>query len=81
MTEAFIPLGAYLLFAGIFISAKSISRNAEVRREFYKTAESQLALPKSVGVSQMEKDLEGQVKSIEKRVNLFESKTEPEMEE
>jgi hypothetical protein len=58
VTEAFMPLGAYLLFAGIFISAKSISRNAEVRREFYKTAESQLALLRSVGVSQMEKDLE-----------------------
>lgn len=81
VTKAFLPLGAYLLFAGIFISAISISRNAQVRREFYKKAESQLALLRAVGVSQMERDLESQVKSIEKRVNLFETKVEPEMKE
>lgn len=81
VTEAFVPLGAYLLFAGIFISVKSISRNAEVRREFYKTAESRLELLRTVGVSQMEKDLESQVKSIEKRINLFETKVESDMEE
>ena len=34
ITEAFLPLGAYLLFVGIFISAKNISRDAELRRDF-----------------------------------------------
>jgi len=81
ITKAFLPLGAYLLFAGIFISAINISRNAQVRKEFYKKAESQLALLRAVGVSQMEREFESQVKSIEKHVSLFESKVEPQMEE
>jgi hypothetical protein len=67
ITQAFIPLGAYLLFVGIFTSAKNISRDSELRKEFYKSASSQLALLKAIGVSQMEKELEKQVKSIEKR--------------
>ncbi len=44
ITQAFIPLGAYLLFVGIFTSAKNISRDSELRKEFYKSASSQLAL-------------------------------------
>jgi hypothetical protein len=68
ITQAFIPLGAYLLFVGIFTSAKNISRDSELRKEFYKNASSQLALLKAIGVSQMEKELEKQVKSIEKRL-------------
>ena len=35
ITEAFLPLGAYLVFVGIFASAGQISRNAELRKEFY----------------------------------------------
>lgn len=81
VTEAFIPLGAYLLLVGIFTSAKNVSRDAAVRKEIYKKAESQLTLLMSIGVSQMEKELEGQVKSVEKRVNLFETKVEPDMKE
>jgi uncharacterized membrane protein (Fun14 family) len=67
-SQAFIPLGAYLLFVGIFTSAKNISRDSDLRKEFYKSAASQLSLLKAIGVSQMEKELEKQVKSIEKRL-------------
>jgi len=81
VTEAFIPLGAYLLFVGIFISAKNISRDAEVRKEFYKNAESQLTLLKTIGVSQMERELESQVKSVEKRSKLLERTDVPDLEE
>jgi hypothetical protein len=79
ITQAFIPLGAYLLFVGIFTSAKNISRDSELRKEFYKSAASQLVLLKAIGVSQMEKELENQVKSIEKR--LLERTGEPHLEE
>src|SRR5262249_14620981 len=61
VTEAFLPVGAYLLLVGIFVSAKQISRDAEVRQEFYNSASSQLTLLKTIGVSQMEKELESQV--------------------
>jgi hypothetical protein len=57
ITEAFLPLGAYLVFVGIFVSAGQISRNAELRKEF-KSVSSQLALLKAIRVSQMEKELE-----------------------
>jgi hypothetical protein len=79
ITQAFIPLGAYLLFVGIFTSAKNISRDSDLRKEFYKSAASQLTLLKAIGVSQMEKELEKQVKSIEKR--LLERTDESHLEE
>jgi hypothetical protein len=69
ITQAFIPLGAYLLFVGIFTSAKNISRDSELRKQFYKSASSQLALLKAIGVSQMEKELEKNVRDIEKRLS------------
>jgi hypothetical protein len=74
ITEAFIPLGSYLLFVGIFTSAKYISRDSELRKEFYKSAASQLALLRTIGVSQMEKEIEKKIRFLEKRSGL--SKTE-----
>jgi hypothetical protein len=72
ITEAFIPIGSYLLFVGIFTSAKHISRDAELRKEFYKSAASQLTLLKAIGVSQMEKELEEETKLLEKHFKLSE---------
>jgi hypothetical protein len=79
ITEAFIPLGTYLLFVGIFTSAKHISRDSEVRKELYKNAASQLTLLKAIGVSQLEKELEAQAESIEKRFKPFERTDEPDL--
>jgi hypothetical protein len=81
VTESFIPIGTYLLFVGIFISARNISRDAEVRREFYESATSQLTLLKTIGVSQMEKELEGKVKFIEKRFKPLERTDEPDLKD
>jgi hypothetical protein len=65
VTEAYIPIGAYLLFVGIFTSAVQISRNSELRKVFYRNVSAQLDLFKSIGVSQMEKELEERVKLIQ----------------
>jgi hypothetical protein len=84
ITQAFIPLGAYLLFVGIFNSAKVISRDSAVRKEFYKNASSQLSLLKTIGVSQMEKELEDEVKSVEKKLSKISPETTmdiPQLEE
>jgi hypothetical protein len=81
ITQAFIPLGAYLLFVGIFTSAKNISRDSELRKEFYKSAASQLTLLKAIGVSQMEKELENQVKFVQKRSGVSEKEHELHLEE
>jgi hypothetical protein len=80
-TEAFIPLGSYLLLLGIFISAKNISRDSELRRDFYKSAASQLTLLKAIGVSQMEKELEKQVKYIHDLSKVSEKEEEAHLEE
>jgi hypothetical protein len=81
ITEAFIPLGAYLLFVGIFASAKHISGDAKLRKEFYKSASSQLGLLKTIGVSQMEKEFEEKVRFIQKHHGLSEKTYEPHLEE
>jgi hypothetical protein len=81
VTEAFIPIGTYLLFVGIFSSARHISRDAQVRKEFYKSAASQLTLLKTIGVSQMEKELETQAESMEKRFKPLEVRDEPPLED
>jgi hypothetical protein len=81
ITEAFLPLGSYLLLVGIFTSAKHISRDATLRKEFYKSAASQLTLLKAIGVSQMEKELESQIKFVEKRAKLLERTDEPDLKD
>lgn len=66
ITNASIPLGAYLLLVGIFTSAIHISRDAVVRRELYRSAVNQLDLLRSIGTSEMGKEFEGRVKLLEK---------------
>ena len=64
VTEAFMPLGSYMLFIGILTSATSVSRDTELRKEFYKTATSQLSLLKTIGATQMEKELLNRYKHV-----------------
>jgi len=51
VTVAFIPVETYLLFVGIFTSATQISRDSELRKEFYRNECAQLSLLKSIGVT------------------------------
>jgi hypothetical protein len=82
ITQAFIPLGAYVLLVEIFSSAKVISRDSVVRKEFYNSASSQLSLLKTIGVSQMEKELEREVKAMEEKLSRSEATVDiPELEE
>jgi hypothetical protein len=77
ITEAFIPLGTYFLFVGIFTSAIHVSRDSNVRKEVYHSTMSQLRLLKNIGVSEMEKELEKKYKIIERNLSELEGvKTE-----
>jgi hypothetical protein len=67
VTASFIPMGAYLVFTGIIRSATLVAQDSELRREFYNTAKSELNLLKTIGVTQMEKELIKKYKSIDKR--------------
>jgi hypothetical protein len=70
ITEAFIPLGTFLLLVGIFTSAVSISQDRDLRKDFRKSAMTQLTLLRTIGIAEMEKELMKNyklVKLIEKR--------------
>lgn len=67
ITESFIPIGAFLLLVGIFTSAVNVSQDAELRRDFRKSVLGQLNVLRSIGITQMEKQLMKNFKSAEKR--------------
>jgi hypothetical protein len=64
ITEVFMPLGAYVLLAGIFTAATYISQDARLRKEFYNSASSQLRLFKGIGISEMQRELEKKFKVL-----------------
>lgn len=70
ITEAFMPLGSYLLFVGIVNSSGKIAQDAEIRQEISKHARQNLMLFRSMGISQMEKELIGKVRHMEKRATI-----------
>jgi hypothetical protein len=67
ITEAFIPLGTFLLLVGIFTSAVSVSQDRELRRDFRESVMGQLNLLRTIGIIQMEKELIKNFKIAEKR--------------
>ena len=72
VTEAFMPLGAYLLLVGLISSATSVARDAKLRREFYKNAKSQISLLKTIGITEMEKELLKDYKPVLARLDEIE---------
>ena len=67
-----MPLGSYSLFIGLFASARLASQDKKLRREFFQSAEKQLAFLQTIGKVQMEKELEKSLKSILKRPSILE---------
>lgn len=72
LTIMLMPLGSYFLFIGLFASARFVSRDKGLRKEFFHTAEKQLTLLKSIGEVQMERELEKSLRSILKRPSIIE---------
>jgi hypothetical protein len=68
VTISFMAIGSYLVFNGISNSAVLVARDKVLRKEFYRNAMTQLDLLRVIGVSQMEKDLIDNYKSLEKRI-------------
>lgn len=66
ITEAFIPLGTFLLLVGIYTSAINVSQDRDLRRDFSKSAIAQLNLLRTIGIAQMEKELIKNFKLAEK---------------
>jgi hypothetical protein len=72
LTIMLMPLGSYSLFIGLSASARLVSQDKNLRKEFFQSAEKQLALLKTIGKVQMEKELEKSLKSILKRSSMLE---------
>ncbi|MGI0032725.1 MAG: hypothetical protein ACRD97_05580 [Nitrososphaeraceae archaeon] len=81
VTQAIMPLGSYLLLTGIFISSTNVARDAQLRGEISKSAMSQLTLLKTIGASQMEKELVKKFRSAEKHTYDLETIEESYSEE
>jgi hypothetical protein len=77
ITEAFIPLGAYALLAGIYTAATYVSQNSKLRKEFYKSASGQLRLLKGIGTSEMERELERRVRTVSRSPQFSQFPEEP----
>lgn len=71
LTIMLMPLGSYCLFIGLFASARLASQDKKLRREFYQSAEKQLAFLQTLGKMQMENELEKNLKSILKRSSVL----------
>jgi hypothetical protein len=71
ITILLMPIAACLMLNGILMSARQMSLDAELRREFYKRAESQLHLLKTIGVTQMESQLMKNCKQLTERYSEY----------
>jgi hypothetical protein len=81
VTVSFIPMGSYLLFTGILLSATLVARDKELRKEFHNVAMSQLGLLKTIGVTEMEKQLMKTYKSVDKQTRSLEKDSRFEKDE
>lgn len=81
ITEAFLPLGSYLLVIGLYTSAKHLARNASMRKWIYNGAQTQLRILKEIGVSQMERDLEKQLKITHSKASSIIDEPQLELED
>ena len=73
ITESLMPIGAYLLFIGMFSSATSVAQDAQLRNDFYKSAKSQLTVLRAIGIRQMEIEMLRKFKSAQKRASMLET--------
>ena len=69
ITEAFIPLGAFLLLVGIFTSAISLSQDLTLRQSIRKSVMGQAKLLDSIGTAEMEREVQTQVLTIAKKTS------------
>lgn len=72
-TICYVGLASYLVLVGVYSAALSVARDSELRKEFYKTARSQLDLLKTIGVTEMEKQLIKTYKSVDKRTRSLDN--------
>jgi hypothetical protein len=81
ITISFMPIGAYLLFNGIYGSARLVSADSELRKQLHKSAENQLSLLKTIGITQMEAELFKKFKPVLHRTEKLQVSYEEHLEQ
>lgn len=81
ISAAFMPVGSYLLFIGIFSSAQQISRNIEIRKELYKSAKEELSFLKEISEAQQIQELTNKCRYIVDRSDMSIYKHNPDLEQ
>lgn len=80
ITAAFMPIGSYLLFIGIFSSAQKISRNTEIKKELYNSAKNDLSFLKEISEAQQIQELVNKCRYIADRSDMSVYKHNPDLE-
>ena len=81
ITISFMPIGAYLLFNGIYGSARQVSADSELRKMLHKSAENQLSLLKTIGITQMEEELFKKFKPVLRKTERLQESDEEHLEQ
>jgi hypothetical protein len=81
ITISFMPIGAYLLFSGIYGSAIQVSKDSELRKKLHKSAENQLSMLKTIGIIQMETELFKKFKPVLRKTERLQESDEEHLEQ
>jgi hypothetical protein len=81
ITAAFMPVGSYLLFIGIFSSAQSISRHIEIRKELFTSTKNELAFLKDIGEAEQVQELLNKCRHIAKRTTISTNQENTELDQ
>ena len=76
-----MPIGAYLLFSGIYGLAIQVSKDSELRKKLHKSAENQLSMLKTIGVTQMETELFKKFKPVLRKTERLQENDEEHFEQ
>lgn len=75
-TQSFLVLASYLIFLGVYSTARSISQDNQLRRSIKKLATQDTNLLSSIGTAQMEQEIQKTVNSMKGIVQEQEKKME-----
>lgn len=82
VTISFMALASYMLFVGIYRSAKELTSDATIRREIYKIAGQEFGLLRNIGLAELNRTVKARVDPILKKIAVQEgNQVQEEMDE
>ena len=82
VTVSFMTIASYMLFVGIYRSAKELTSDATIRREIYKIAGQEFSLLRHIGLAELNSTVKARVDPIIEKIAIQEgSQVQEEMDE